>query len=385
VPLSPPDQATEPDLPDAAEQSTLYDLLQVAPSAVPGVVRAAYHALAQTYHPDRNADPAAPDTMRRLNEAYELLGDSRRRKMYDLKLRSTRRLHQAASAHGIRRRTTCWRCGESVDPLVPYCGICHWLVCPSCRACGCEHPDWRRRSVPSRRPALVLAWSLTALFALLAVLLLSTHPLLTGGEQRSILAAPINPPLATSLPSPASAPTAAAQLIPAAPANPVVQPSAAQLSPAAPASPAVQPSTAQPTSLPTSAVAPTTVPPTAVPPSALPTTSLPAESTTAAPPSGQSAKAPTLPSGTPSAMHTGLVSTQGRGARLRAEPSLTARILEVLADGAELTEIGPPQEDPDRTWWQVQAPSGQQGWLDARLLEPTGTVTPDAPPAAGPD
>ncbi|MCH9038928.1 MAG: J domain-containing protein [Chloroflexi bacterium] len=62
----------------------LYKVLQVDPRAGPEVVRAAYRVLAQKYHPDLNPSPNAADAMKRLNNAYEVLGDPRCRSEYDV-------------------------------------------------------------------------------------------------------------------------------------------------------------------------------------------------------------------------------------------------------------------------------------------------------------
>lgn len=62
----------------------LYAELGVAPQAEPEVVRAAYRALAQRYHPDRvGAGLAAAAKMARLNGAYEVLGHADSRRIYD--------------------------------------------------------------------------------------------------------------------------------------------------------------------------------------------------------------------------------------------------------------------------------------------------------------
>lgn len=65
---------------------THYDNLKVARRAPPEVIRAAYKALSQRYHPDRNDSPDAPRIMRLINEAYAILGDPDRRKAYDREL-----------------------------------------------------------------------------------------------------------------------------------------------------------------------------------------------------------------------------------------------------------------------------------------------------------
>ena len=62
----------------------LYRVLQVDPSADPDVIAAAYKRLALRYHPDRNrGDPAAELHIRRINEAYRILGKPDLRAEYD--------------------------------------------------------------------------------------------------------------------------------------------------------------------------------------------------------------------------------------------------------------------------------------------------------------
>ena len=59
----------------------LYRVLQVDPAANQLVIQAAYRVLAQIFHPDVSGDEAE---MKRLNAAWEVLGDPKRRKQYDI-------------------------------------------------------------------------------------------------------------------------------------------------------------------------------------------------------------------------------------------------------------------------------------------------------------
>jgi DnaJ domain len=65
---------------------THYDNLKVTRGAPAEVIRAAYKALSQRYHPDKNTSPDAQRIMRIINEAYAVLGDPERRKAYDREL-----------------------------------------------------------------------------------------------------------------------------------------------------------------------------------------------------------------------------------------------------------------------------------------------------------
>jgi curved DNA-binding protein CbpA len=62
----------------------LYRVLQVDPSADSDVIEAAYRRLARKYHPDHNrGDPAAEERMKRINEAFRVLGKAHLRAEYD--------------------------------------------------------------------------------------------------------------------------------------------------------------------------------------------------------------------------------------------------------------------------------------------------------------
>ena len=75
---------------------TLYQVLQVDPLADPEVIDAAFKRLALKYHPDRSPQPDAPGKMRELLEAKEILGDPRKRSLYD---RSIGIVHRIDALH----------------------------------------------------------------------------------------------------------------------------------------------------------------------------------------------------------------------------------------------------------------------------------------------
>jgi curved DNA-binding protein CbpA len=65
-------------------EADLYRALQVDPSADPEVIEAAYKRLALKYHPDHNrGDSQAEEHMKRINEAYRVLGKPDLRADYD--------------------------------------------------------------------------------------------------------------------------------------------------------------------------------------------------------------------------------------------------------------------------------------------------------------
>ncbi len=61
-----------------------YQVLGVSKTAEAAEIKKAYHQLAKKYHPDLNKDnPQAEARFKDVNEAYEVLGDAQKRKMYD--------------------------------------------------------------------------------------------------------------------------------------------------------------------------------------------------------------------------------------------------------------------------------------------------------------
>lgn len=61
-----------------------YDVLGVPRSASDGDVKSAYRKLAKTYHPDKNAgDEKASERFKEIGEAYAVLSDPEKRKLYD--------------------------------------------------------------------------------------------------------------------------------------------------------------------------------------------------------------------------------------------------------------------------------------------------------------
>src|SRR5690606_14838291 len=60
-----------------------YQTLGVARSASADEIQRAYRKLARQYHPDVNKDPAAHEKFKQISEAYEVLKDPEKRKLYD--------------------------------------------------------------------------------------------------------------------------------------------------------------------------------------------------------------------------------------------------------------------------------------------------------------
>ena len=61
-----------------------YEVLGVDRSADEAAIKRAYRKLAKKYHPDTNAGNAqAEEKFKEVTEAYDVLGDEKKRKLYD--------------------------------------------------------------------------------------------------------------------------------------------------------------------------------------------------------------------------------------------------------------------------------------------------------------
>src|SRR5229473_606091 len=77
-----------------------YEVLGVARSADRDIIRAAYRVLAKRYHPDTTTGPKDIAAARffKIQEAYDVLSDARRRAEYDAQLDASARERQAPQA-----------------------------------------------------------------------------------------------------------------------------------------------------------------------------------------------------------------------------------------------------------------------------------------------
>jgi DnaJ-class molecular chaperone len=61
----------------------LYSVLGVSRGSDQDTIRKAYKKLARRYHPDLNKSSAAADKFKEINAAYDMVGDEKKRKLYD--------------------------------------------------------------------------------------------------------------------------------------------------------------------------------------------------------------------------------------------------------------------------------------------------------------
>jgi len=69
-----------------SRQATLYETLEVSPTASAPVIKAAYRCLAQYNHPDKNPHATSGERLAQINRAYSVLSDPQQRGHYDLEL-----------------------------------------------------------------------------------------------------------------------------------------------------------------------------------------------------------------------------------------------------------------------------------------------------------
>ncbi|XP_026162744.1 dnaJ homolog subfamily B member 9-like [Mastacembelus armatus] len=71
-------------LPAASETSrNYYDTLNVEPTATDSQIKKAFRKLAKKYHPDKNKSDDAETTFREIAEAYTVLSNKEKRRLYD--------------------------------------------------------------------------------------------------------------------------------------------------------------------------------------------------------------------------------------------------------------------------------------------------------------
>jgi DnaJ-class molecular chaperone len=61
----------------------LYKLLEVNDKATPEEIKKSYRKLSMRYHPDKNKDPTVVELFKKINGAYDILGDIEKKREYD--------------------------------------------------------------------------------------------------------------------------------------------------------------------------------------------------------------------------------------------------------------------------------------------------------------
>jgi curved DNA-binding protein CbpA len=65
-----------------------YNTLGISPDSSAEEIKKVYRKLAMQYHPDRNGgNPESEERLKEINEAYQVLGNEEKRRLYDLQYR----------------------------------------------------------------------------------------------------------------------------------------------------------------------------------------------------------------------------------------------------------------------------------------------------------
>jgi hypothetical protein len=89
--------------------TTFYGLLAIKKSATPDEIKAAFRKMARRYHPDVNHDSDAPEMMKQINHAYEILRNPATRRKYDAGLQLEATLRNEQPAHKFESWFASWR------------------------------------------------------------------------------------------------------------------------------------------------------------------------------------------------------------------------------------------------------------------------------------
>ena len=98
-----------------------YQILQVSQQATPLEIKQAYRRLAKQFHPDSQNDQANHEQIILINAAYEILSDTRNRRIYDQQLRGKstqfvqRRKEKSRAAHQYYTQTRQQQKQVSID------------------------------------------------------------------------------------------------------------------------------------------------------------------------------------------------------------------------------------------------------------------------------
>ncbi len=71
-----------------SDKKNYYEILKVSPLASPSTIKKSYRKLAKIHHPDKNPNnPSAEEIFKAINEAYEILSDTFKRKDFDRQIK----------------------------------------------------------------------------------------------------------------------------------------------------------------------------------------------------------------------------------------------------------------------------------------------------------
>jgi ferredoxin len=74
-----------------------YAILEVSEKATFLEIKRSYRRLARKYHPDRNGNSRSEENIKRINQAYEILSDKEKRRLYDFEALVTEQVRETAN------------------------------------------------------------------------------------------------------------------------------------------------------------------------------------------------------------------------------------------------------------------------------------------------
>lgn len=72
-------------------------MLEVSEKATFLEIKRSYRRLARKYHPDRNRNSRSEENIKRLNQAYEVLSDKEKRRLYDSEALLAQKVHETSN------------------------------------------------------------------------------------------------------------------------------------------------------------------------------------------------------------------------------------------------------------------------------------------------
>ncbi len=112
------------------DHKNYYQILGLTWNASPEDIRAAYRTYAAKFHPDKHeGDPFFEERFKEVTEAYEVLGDSEKRRRYDVRVLGKRKV-QAADYETVRPSGTKrgrWRMFFEIRRLDLYLASFYWI------------------------------------------------------------------------------------------------------------------------------------------------------------------------------------------------------------------------------------------------------------------
>ena len=83
-----------------------YKIIQLPPNASSEHIRKSYYKLALQHHPDKNKNPGSEDKFKEIQEAYKVLIDNEKRRIYDFILQEEERKTQEKQKQATNASTT---------------------------------------------------------------------------------------------------------------------------------------------------------------------------------------------------------------------------------------------------------------------------------------